>query len=266
MTPPSMRYPTPEHEAAAAEIVGHFSGTAGVDAVLLVNSCARGKATRDSCLDVVVLARPAVLRDRLGDWEARWALLNAESAPINVLRGVGRNSVVHLDFVDGVFAPSARDEVAGPDDFELRVGNHVAHAVPLWEGSGYFSELRQRWLPYYEDALRNARLVMVRGYCLGNLRAVAPSVERGLYFHAFDRLYNAYREFLQAVFIARRRYPLAYDKWIREQVVEILGMPELYSELPRLLEIGTLESGETVRRAERLRALLEQYAPAPAAG
>lgn len=29
---------------------------------------------------------------------------------------------------------------------------------------------------------------------------------------------------MQALFIARRTYPIAYDKWIREQVVDILGL------------------------------------------
>lgn len=261
---PRHRYPTAEHEAAAAEIVDHFSRTAGVDAVLLVNSCARGKATRDSCLDVVVLARPAVMRDRADELQARWDALHESSPAIEALRGVGRKSVVHLDFVDGAFAPGTRNEVAGPDDFELQIGNFLAYSVPLWEGSGYFSELRRAWLPYYEDELRDARLAAVRGFCLGNLGAVEPAVERGLYFHAFARLYDAFREFLQAVFIARRTYPLAYDKWIAEQVVEILGLPELYAELPRLLEIRDLESPETARKARRLEELLDRYAPAPA--
>jgi predicted nucleotidyltransferase len=51
-------YPTPEHQAAADVIVDFFVSSYKIDAVLLVNSCARGKATRDSCLDIVVLAQP----------------------------------------------------------------------------------------------------------------------------------------------------------------------------------------------------------------
>ncbi len=53
-TPPV--YPTPQHALAADRIVAFFAGREGVDAVLLTNSCARGKATRDSCLDIFVLA------------------------------------------------------------------------------------------------------------------------------------------------------------------------------------------------------------------
>ena len=62
-------------------------------------------------------------------------------------------------------------------------------------------------------------------------------MERGLFSQSFDRLFNVYQEFLQALFISRRTYPIAFNKWIREQIVEILGLPELYQRLPRLFEI-----------------------------
>ena len=52
------KYPTPEHQAAAEVITDCFVSKYKIDAVLLVNSCARGKATRDSCLDIVILAKP----------------------------------------------------------------------------------------------------------------------------------------------------------------------------------------------------------------
>jgi len=82
-------------------------------------------------------------------------------------------------------------------------------------------------------------------------------VARGLYFQSFNRLYDAFREFLQALFISCRTYPIAYDKWIREQVEEILGLPDLYQRLPRLLEISHFESDEIAQKAEELRGLLE---------
>jgi hypothetical protein len=265
MEPPA-RFPTPEHQAAAEEIVEFFADRYDIDAVLLVNSCARSRATRDSCLDMIVLARPEALRRQQPEMERGWEELNGTSPTIAALRGVGRYSVVHLDFSDGVFAPYEREEASGPDDFELWIGNFVAYSAPLWQGTDYFVQLRRQWLPFYDEALRNSRLEMVRRHCLNNLHHIPLSVERGLYFQAFDRLYNAFREFLQALFIARRTYPIAYNKWIREQVVEILGLPELYAELPRLLEIASLESSDTARKAQQLERLLEEYAPAPDAG
>ena len=105
----------------------------------------------------------------------------------------------------------------------------------------------------------------MRWYCLNNLHHIPLYIERGLYFQSFDRLYNAYREFLQALFIALRTYPLAYDKWIREQVEEILGLPELYTQLSHLFEIKQFESSEIADKAKEVEQLLDEYAPSPSA-
>jgi hypothetical protein len=76
---------------------------------------------------------------------------------------------------------------------------------------------------------------------------------------SLDRLYRAFRGFLQGLHVSRRVYPIAYDKWIREQVVEILGLPELYARLPRLFEVQRFESDELAGKAEELQRLLEAY-------
>ena len=153
--------------------------------------------------------------------------------------------------------------MAGPDDFELGIGNFLAYSVPLWEGSDYLAQLKQQWLPYYSDELRQQRLEMVRWHCRNNLHHIPLYVERGLYFQSFDRLYNAYREFLQALFITRRTYPIAYDKWIREQLEEILGLPKLYEQLSHLFEIKKFESSELADKAKEVEQLLDEYAPSP---
>ena len=256
-------YPTPEHQQAANTLVEFFSTQFEIDAVLLVNSCARGKASRDSCLDIIVLAQPATLRTHLADWQNRWEQFERTDTTLEQLRRAGKYSVVHLDFIDGVFVPEERDEAAGPDSFELGPGNFLAYSVPLWQGSNYLAQLKREWLPYYNNTLRRERLRMVRHYCLNNLHHIPLYLERGLYFQAFDRLYNAYREFLQALFISRRVYPLAYNKWIHEQIVDILQLPELYERLPRLFEITNFESFEIGAKAREVEQLLEQYAPEP---
>ena len=63
-------YPTPEHQKAADAIVDYFVSNHKIDAVLLVNSCARGQATRDSCLDIITLARPDPARSQIHELEA----------------------------------------------------------------------------------------------------------------------------------------------------------------------------------------------------
>lgn len=256
-------YPTPEHQEAAEAITTYFASNYKIDAVLLVNSCARGKATRDSCLDIIMLAKPDVSRSPLKDLEAGWEQFEKSSDVIQNLYKVGKYSVVHPDFINGVFTPREQDEAAGPDDFEVEVGNFLAYSVPLWQGSEYFTQLKAQWFPYYSEELRQQRLDRVRWYCLNNLHHIPLYIERGLYFQSFDRLYNAYREFLQALFIARRTYPIAYNKWIREQVEEILGLPELYAQLSHLFEIKQFESYEIADKAKEVEQLLEKYAPSP---
>lgn len=254
-------YPTSEHQNAAEVITEYFRSRYKIDAVLLVNSCARGRATRDSCLDIIVLAKPGEGRASPNELEAGWNELERSSQAIQDLYNVGKYSVVHPDFISGVFVPTEQDEAAGPDDFEVQIGNFLAYSVPLWEGSSYYSELRQHWLPYYGEELRRQRLERVRWFCLNNLHHIPLYIERGLYFQSFDRLYNAYREFLQALFIARRTYPIAYNKWIHEQVVEILGLPELYEQLTHLFEIRNFESREIAGKAREVEELLDHYAP-----
>jgi predicted nucleotidyltransferase len=256
-------YPTPEHQQAAEAITDYFVSKYKIDAVLLVNSCARGKATRDSCLDIVMLAKPAETRSSLKELEAGWEKFEKSSPVIQDLYKAGRYSVVHPDFIGGDFKAREQDEAAGPDDFEVEVGNFLAYSVALWQGSDYLTQLKEQWLPYYSDELRQKRLKKVRWYCINNLHHIPLYIERGLYFQSFDRLYNAYREFLQALFISRRTYPIAYNKWIHEQIVEILGLPELYEQLTHLFEIQQFESHEIADKAKEVEELLEQYAPYP---
>lgn len=260
MYKPQPAYPTSAHAHAAETITAYFQRNYPVDAVLLVNSCARGKATRDSCLDMVVMARPGVLRQRRDLWQRQWDGFLASDPSVAALRRAGEFAEVHLDFSDGAFAPRERDEAAGPDDFELQIGNFLVYGVPLWIGSDYLERVKREWLPYYADTLRAERLAMVRAYCRNNLRHIPAYVRRGLYFQAFDRLYNGYREFLQALFIARRTYPIAYNKWIREQIVEILGMPELYEQLTHLFEFGKFESDELAGKGAQVEGWLEAHA------
>jgi hypothetical protein len=172
---------------------------------------------------------------------------------------VGKYSHVDLEFIDGCFIPQPRGWTSVPDEFELDIGNYLVYSVPLWKRGDYFQRLKAQWLPYYNETLRRERLTMVRRYCLNNLEHIPLFVDRGLHFQAFHRLYDAFREFLQALFISRRTYPIAYDKWIREQIENILKMPELYQQLPKLFEIKHFESQEIFHKAMDIECLLNKY-------
>jgi len=252
------KYPTIEHERASEAIVVFFSSFPEVEGVVLIGSCARGKASRDSCLDITILMPRKEPLTKKTALEQQWSSFYETENVFKELRKVGKYSHVDLGFIDGQFTPKPRGWTSGPDEFELEIGNTLVYSAPLWERSDYLKRLKDKWLPYYNEALRHERLVMVRQYCLNNLDHIPLYVDRGLYFQAFHRLYNAFQEFLQALFISLRTYPIAYDKWIREQIEDILGMPELYRQLPKLLEIEHFESQEIVQKAIDLRCLLEK--------
>ena len=252
-------YPTPEHAAAAQSVVRFLRDRPGLSALLLTCSCARGRATADSCLDLIALLSSSVTAEVHAELEHSWREFHESDPAVLAVERVGKYSEVELDFRDGHFAPQPRGPTSGPDGFELEIGNTIAYSFPLLEQDDRYPRLRQQWLPYYPDDLRRKRLAEVRRYCLNNLDHIPLYVARGLYFQSFHRLYDAFREFLQGLFISRRTYPIAYDKWIREQVVEILGLPELYAQLPRLLEIRRFESDEIARKAAVLRQLVDEH-------
>jgi hypothetical protein len=254
-----VKYPTTEHQAAADAAVHFFSGCTGVDAVVLTCSCARGKATRDSCLDLAILVDPQMPPSQRSDLERAKDVFLAEDPAVQALQRVGRYSLVEPEITDGQFRPQPRGWTSGPDEFELAIGNTFVYSVPLWEANDRFRRLRAGWLPYYDETLRAERLAVARKYGLNDLDHIPLYVGRGLYFQSFRRLYDASREFLQGLFISRRVYPIAYDKWIREQVVEILGLPEVYRQLVQLFEIRCLESRELADKAETLRGLFQEY-------
>jgi hypothetical protein len=252
-------YPTPEHEAAAQSAVRFFAGRPEISAVLLTCSCARGQASRDSCLDMLALLAPGTTAEARAELERAWEAFLAQDPACTAVAQVGAYSGVELDLHDGRFPLPHRGPTDGPDAFELEIGNVVVYTAPLLEQDDHYRRLRAQWLPYYGDDLRRARLAEVRRFCLNNLDHLPVYLPRGLYFQCFRRFYDAFREFLQGLFIARRTYPIAYDKWIRTQVADILGEPELYAQLPHLLEISHFESDEIAQKAEVLRGLLEEY-------
>ena len=252
-------FPTPLHQQVARLAHDFFNADALVDTVLVVNSSARGQATPESDLDLAVLVRAGASAHDVQGLEETWRSFMTASPVVAEFRASGRFTQVHLDLFDGTFVPGIWDDGGGPDFFEVEIGNRVAYAVPLGEPGVHFRQLQASWLPYYDENLRLRRLRMAREACAYDLQRVLSFVKRGLHFPAFDYLYKAFQEFLQALFIVRRTYPLTYTKWIREQVANRLGLPELYRELPPLLSVRNLESSEVGDKAVALERLAERW-------
>jgi predicted nucleotidyltransferase len=255
-----LRFPTEMHRQVAELAGDFFSAHAHVDTMLVVNSCARDRAVAGSDLDLAVLLMPTAASHEVQSLTTLWQKFITTQPLIHRFRSTGRFNQVHLDVFDGRMIPTVWDDGGGPDYFEVEIGNRLAYAVPLHESGAYFRHLQSQWLPYYGEDLRLSRLAMVREACARDLEAIPFFLNRGLYFQAFDRLYKAFQEFLQALFVARRTYPLAYNKWIQEQVIEWLSLPELYKELPPILSVRKIESAEVGEKAEALRALLDRWA------
>jgi hypothetical protein len=168
---------------------------------------------------------------------------------------------IHLDLINGMYTPSIWEDGEGPDGFELEVGNHLAYSAVFSEPGSHFKNLQAEWLPYYNSGLQTQRLEMARRACEYDLDHIPLYHRRGLHFQAFDRLYKAFQEFLQALFIARKVYPLAYNKWIQMQVEEWLGLSKLYKELPQVISVSNIEGQEIIQSSEKLRRLLEHWIP-----
>ena len=236
-----------------------FSAHGHVDTILVVNSCARGRAVPGSDLDLAILLTPAATNQAVQSLETTWQEFSAAHPLIRRFRSTSRFTQVHVDVFDGRITSTVWDDGGGPDNFEVEIGNRLVYAAPFHAAGAYFRQLQSQWLPYYGQDLRLSRLAMVREACNRDLDAVPFYAGRRLYFQAFDRLYKAFQEFLQALFVARRTYPLAYNKWIQEEVSEWLSLPELYKELPPILSIRKIESAELGQKAKALRILLERW-------
>ena len=99
-------------------------------------------------------------------------------------------------------------------------------------------------------------LTMSRNACEYDLDHIPFFMKRELYFQAFDILCKAFQEYLQTLFIANKIYPIAYNKWIKEQIVKWLNKPDLYPKLPPILSVSDIESNEIIEKANMLRRLL----------
>ncbi|MHB1294337.1 MAG: hypothetical protein ACYC4R_04985 [Anaerolineae bacterium] len=252
-------FPTERHQAATEAVVDHFAVAPRVQAVLLANSCARGLAAPESCVDITILVDPADLPAFHAEWPAVEAFL-AEDPACRALAEAVPWSGIDLDVTAGEFEPGDHGWTTGADMYEVEIGNTLAWTHPLLLRGRRFEELRDRYLPYYDEDLRAKRLRSVIHFATNNLDHIVPFARRGLFFQAFKRLYHALEEYLQALFIARRVYPIAYDKWAREQLVDILGEPAIYKELTRTLTMPAFTVPLFEEHSRRLRALLDALA------
>jgi predicted nucleotidyltransferase len=253
-------FPTELHRDAAKIVRDYFLTIPHVDTVLVVNSCARGQAVPESDLDFAILVRPDTTPAEIKNMESDWGIYAETQPTLSKYKQLSQFAHLHLDVIDGRYTPGIWEIGVAPDFFEIEIGNQVCYSAPMDKAGQYFLELRTKWLPYYNEELRLQRLEMARNACEYDVNHIPLFIKRGLYFQAFDILCKAFQEYLHALFIANKTYPIAYNKWIKEQIVKWLNKPDLYPKLPPILSITNIESNEINVKAEMLRGLLNDLA------
>jgi len=250
-------FATPLHERACESVIDCLANDRRIAALLLTCSCASGQASSQSCVDMTVLVRP----EHHAQFAAKaWPLIEqfiAEDAACQALQANVPFDGIDIDLSSGQFSPDPHGNTTGPDWYEVEIGNTLAWVHPLLRHGAYLAELQTRYLAYYDDKLAQRRLETVLAFAHNNLDHVMPTARRSLYIQAHKRLMNTMSEFLQALFISRRIYPIAYDKWIREQLVDILQEPAMYDLVIDALAIPILDEFEFSRPADALRQALE---------
>ena len=250
-------FPTVVHQHAAEIVKDYFFSVSNVDSILVVNSCARGNAVPESDLDFAILVKPNSSIEEIRNIETNWFNYSSTQPVLLEYKGSSPFTHLHVDIINGNYAP-AIPEMGGPlDYFEIEIGNQICYSAVLEMPGPYFRELQGKWLPYYGDELRFRRLSAVKKACYYNLDHLPIFIKRELYFHAFDTLCKAFQEYFQALFITHRIYPIAYNKWIKEQITKWLNKPALYPFLPPILSISNIESNEIIIKAGLLRKLLD---------
>jgi len=257
----SPSYPTPEHRAAAEAVVDFWALRPDTQAILLTCSCARGRAVPDSCIDISIVVAPERFAASQAAVWPRFERYCRENAACQALEARVPWSGVDADLIDGTFLPGYHGYTSGADEFELKVGNALAWSHPLLRNGDRWERLQAEWLPYYDEALRGERLVSVLAFARNNVEHIAPYAERGLLHQAHKRLLHASEEYLQALFISRRVYPIAHDKWIREQMVDILDEPTAYERFRSLFALPRFDARSLIQSAETLGTLLDAITP-----
>ena len=252
----ALQLATPTHQKAYDLVYDLLQDDERVLALALTGSAARNEGSFDSDLDFNIFLAADAPADAIiaGIEDAiQRQIYDQQGAEVGIF------FAVDLHPAPTIITPQGRGWTDGPDNFELEIGNTFVYTWLVFEREAAFTQAQATYLPYYDEALRQKRLRQTLKFCHNNINHIEPYVKRGLYFQAFRRLYDASREFLQALFIAKACYPIAYDKWIKKQLVEILGLPDLYQQFVALYEIQALESDELIVKGQRLNETIEHY-------
>jgi predicted nucleotidyltransferase len=257
MSIPHLKYPHESYRKVLTEIVEYYKGYPGVYAIVLTGSLARGKAVKGSCIDLAIFLGKKqfkALASKMTERRKAYSCLKGQicfyegEVEGGILFGDIRVDVIFTDGKFKLFCENSFDIIR--DEFETTIGNLLVYSVVLYEKDKRYQRLKQKYLPFYDDKLRKARLAGTAEEFNYKIWKTKWLAERGEYFVALEALLEAQRISLQHLFIEKRKYPIDYVKWLKEQCTEILNMPSLYEELAsvingiELTKEGILEKNE----------------------
>jgi hypothetical protein len=233
-----LKYPHEGYVKILTDLLEYFRAYPGVYAIVLTGSLARAKAVRGSCIDLCVFLNEKEFKALASGVKSRadaYSRLNGQICYYDngVEGGIEFGDVrVDVSFTDGKFNPCSENSFdITRDEFDTAVGNLFVYSLVLYQRDGRYQRLKQKYLPFYDDGLRRARLngtAKEFSYKIWKTRWLA---KRGEYVAAMYALLEAHRIFLQHLFIRKRKYPIDYSKWLNEQCSKILRIPALYQEL-----------------------------------
>jgi hypothetical protein len=223
---------------------------------------ARGKAVEGSCIDLFIF-----LGERHFDTLAPSLKLRAEAysrlgGRICYYEGDVEGGVligdirVDVGFASDVEVPQTENSFdITRDEFETTIGNLFVYSVMLYEKGTRYDELKEKYLPFYDDELRKIRLAGTRKEFAYKVWKIKWLADRGEYLSSLEALLEAQRIFLQYLFIKKRKYPIDYVKWIKDQCSQILQMPDLYRELVSVVDGIELTKKGLTKKADILERL-----------
>src|SRR6266705_409965 len=118
-----LKFPTELHREVAELAGDFFSAHAQVDTLLVVNSCARGRAVTGSDLDLAVLITPTAASQKVQSLETMWQEFSVTHPLIRQFRNTGRFTQLLVDVFDHRIILTVWYDGVGPDNFEVEIGN-----------------------------------------------------------------------------------------------------------------------------------------------
>ena len=143
-TIPNLRFPTESHQDLAELVRDYFLANHDVDTVLVVNSCARGKAVPESDLDFAILVKPGTNAAEIKTLEHAWQIYSEKQPSFLRYKRSSQFADVHLDIIDGNYRPANVKNGEPIDYFEVEIGNQICYSAPFKDAGSYFQQLQKK--------------------------------------------------------------------------------------------------------------------------